>query len=112
MYGQVASGDFMWNETLKSPFVVVEARFASRPLIPDGSLILMTRSNDHFTSADVNGSPFENLTPCLSVHVHTVSAPFALQPVASSGCGLFAIPFGNPSRCWYIIRSTTDVPSS
>ena len=55
--------------------------------MPDGSLILFTRSNDDLTSADVNGSPFENLTPFLSLHVHAVCVAFALQPVASDGVG-------------------------
>ena len=99
MYGHVDCAVLRWNETLYGPLVVTLFRFEIRPQIPEGSWILLTRSKDHLTSVEVNGSPFENLTPFLSVHVHTVTDAFALHPVASDGAGI-VLPALRSRRCW------------
>ena len=68
--------------------------------MPWSPLIFCTRSNDHFTSADVIGSPFENFTLCPQPHVHVLRFFVWVQPVASTGSS-FA-PFGKPYSPWKI----------
>ena len=80
--------------------------------MPDESLILTTRSNDHFTSAEVISSPLWNLTPWRSVQVKTLSvSALKLHFVASTGCGP-VLPGWYSSRCWKMVASSVADPKS
>src|ERR1044071_667124 len=78
--------------------------------MPWSPLILSTRSNVHFTSADVNGDPSENFTFRRSVQDQVALVPFGEHLVARTGSG-FA-PCGKPYRPWKIRLSRVKVPKS
>ena len=53
--------------------------------MPWSPLIFCTRSNDHLTSAEVNGVPSANLTFLFSVQVQAVLPALGAHLVASRG---------------------------
>src|SRR5690348_13710736 len=98
MYGQIEKGAFKWKMTVYLPFTDVLWRSESSVQMPWSPLIFCTRSNEYLTSAEVIGSPFENLMPCRSWHVQVLRFFECLHPVASTGFS-FA-PLGKPYSPW------------
>src|SRR3990172_12530313 len=96
--GHVDCGDLRLNVTAYLPFVFVLFRLPRSDEIPEGSLILMTRSKVCFTSAESKADPSWNVTPLLRLHLHVLLLPSAKHLVASTGWS-FA-PFGKPISCW------------
>src|SRR5579884_595357 len=97
-WSHVDCGCLRWKTTLYGPLVVVLARFVISDEIPEGSLIAIVRSNENFTSVDVNESPFENFTPLRRVHAQVLRFPTEEHLVASSGCGVRFLPGPAASR--------------
>jgi hypothetical protein len=87
-----------WNTTVCGSGAVVFT-LASRLDGPLGSLILMTRSKENFTSAEVSVSPLENFCPGLSVQVQTLNFCDGLQLCAASGT-FFSVAGSTRSSVW------------
>ena len=85
MYGHVDCGDFRLNVTAYCPLVLTLFRFERSEEIPEGSLILTTRSNDALTSAESKPEPSLNFTPRRSVQRHVLTVPAGAHLVASDG---------------------------
>src|SRR5919198_4047227 len=99
MNGQVDCGAFRWKTTLYGPATLVLFRLliSDEGVLPPAcltTLLLVTRSNENLTSADVMGVPSENLTFLRRVHVHVFRFAEGLQPVVSTGSSL--APCGKP----------------
>src|SRR4026208_1967864 len=85
MYGQVDCGDLRLNVTAYCPFVLTLFRFERSDEIPEGSLILIERSNDAFTSAESKPEPSRNFTPRRRVQRHVLTVPTGAHFVARDG---------------------------
>src|SRR4029078_12368973 len=85
MYGHVDCGLFRLKMTAYWPAVLTLFRFERSDEIPDGSLILTTRSNVAFTSAESKPEPSLNFTPRRRVQRHVLTVPTGAQFVASDG---------------------------
>src|SRR6478672_2646539 len=106
MYGQIEKGAFRWKTTWYLLGASVLARSLRSVQMPWSPLIFCTRSNDHFTSADVIAAPSENFTFFRRPHVHVLRFFEWVQPVESTGAS-FA-PFGKPYSPSYMFRSAVN----
>src|SRR5262245_24417896 len=97
MYGHVDCGLFRLKMTAYWPAVLTLFRFVRSDEMPDGSLILTTRSNEFFTSAESKPEPSWNFTPRRSVQRQVFAVPTGTQDVASDGTSL--APFRASYRC-------------
>ena len=95
--GQVDCGFLRLNVTAFGPLVVTLRRFESSDEIPEGSLILITRSNECFTSAESNAEPSWNVTPRRRAQRQVLTVPTGAHRVASDGTTL--APFLASYRC-------------
>src|SRR5437764_10889791 len=93
-----AFGFLRWNTTVVGSGASV-VTFCSRLDGPLGSLILMTRSNENFTSCDVSGSPLENFKPGFSLQVQVFRSFDGSHEVAASGT-VFSVFGSSLRRVW------------
>ena len=77
---------------------------------PLASWILIARSKLYFTSADVRGSPLENFSSGLSVHVRVVGLSYVHDFAASPT--IFVEFGGTVTRVWYRLYSSVEEPRS
>ena len=90
MDGHVTWGDLRRNVTAYLPFVVTLFMFPSNE---DGEfapasftiVLLLTRSNENFTSAESNAEPSLNLTPRRRLQRHVARLPTEKHRVARDG---------------------------
>src|SRR3954468_11472779 len=98
MKGHVASAFLSFIVTVVGSGASTDFSDPSSVYGPVGSFILSMRSSENLTSSDVSGSPLENFSPVLSLHVY-VSGSEKSQLSAASGSGLLP-PAGTDSRFW------------
>src|SRR5262245_49264338 len=83
--GHVDCGDLRLKVTAYWPFVVTLFRFESSDEMPDGSLILITRSKECFTSAESKPEPSLKVTPRRRLQRQVFTVPTGEHFVASDG---------------------------
>lgn len=111
MLGNVASGTLRRKTTVLSSGVLIDAIVESSGAGPAGSLILIVRSKEYLTSAEVRLLPLLNFSPSRKVQVYVLLPSENSHSSAASGTGVDA-PGGKLSRDWKTLLNSSQDPGS